>query len=504
MTFRDYLRVVRERRVLIVIVTLIFTLNAYVFTSRQTPVYSAEASVEFDSTGTQTSLFGTIVDPGGETPEQRAAANAATLTRPAVLDRARRLLGTEAPRDDLAGLVDAQPEARTQLVIVRAVGSSGKRAAQLANAVARAAVAVTRGEARKEFAQAAAAQRRVLKALPTGPGSDFFRLQQLDNAARLEELARVAQPARIRREAAVPANPTSPHVVRTTILGLLVGLTLGLVGAFVRDSLDRRFRSAREIAEDLDTPLLGSVPEAVLGGVPVKRKGAKQLPMREIEAFRIIRNNLEFLDAATPPKVVLVTSALAEEGKSTVSTALATTFAVVGKRTLLVECDLRRPTLARRLGLESGPGLTDYLSGDVAPADVVQTIDLPTDSLNGAGAQGAVFATIVAGQPAAQAVEVLRSKRCFDFFEQVSEVYDAIVVDTSPLLSAADTLELLPVADAIVLCVRGSRTTRDQVHAAKSALEHFTDQPAGIVVTGLRSSDEASYYGYYTHDVAAS
>jgi succinoglycan biosynthesis transport protein ExoP len=502
-TFRDYLRVVRERRVLIVLVTLIFTVNAYVFASRQTPVYTAEASIEFDSTNTQTSLFGTTVDPGGETPEQRAAANAATLTRPAVLDRARKLLGRNAPNEDLANVVDAQPEARTQLVIVSAQGSSGKQAAQIANAVARAAVAVTRDDARKEFAQAASAQRRVLKALPTGPGSEFFRLQQLNTAARFEELARVAKPATIRREAGIPGSPTSPHVVRTTILGLLVGLTLGLVAAFLRDSLDRRFRSAREISEDLDTPLLGSVPEAVLGGVPLKRKGTKRLPMREIEAFRIIRNNVEFLQMDSPPKVILVTSALPEEGKSTVSTALATTFAVAGKRTLLVECDLRKPTLASRLGLKSGPGLTDYLAGDVPPGDVVQTLDLPSDSTNGAGASGAMFATIVAGQPAVQAVEVLRSKRCFDFFQQVSEVYDAIVVDTSPLLSAADTLELLPVADAIILCVRGSRTTRDQVQAAKSALEHFTDQPAGIVVTGLRSPDEASYYGYYAHDVAA-
>jgi capsular exopolysaccharide synthesis family protein len=501
-TFRDYLRVARERRVLIVLLTLLFATSAYVFAANQTPVYTAEVSIQFESTNTQTSLFGATVDPGGETPEQRAAANAATLTRPAILDKARQLLGKQAPKEDLSTLVDAQPEARTQLVIVRATGSSGRQAARVANAVARATVLVTRKEARQHFAEAATAQRRVLKALPTGPGSDFFRLQQLDAAARFEELARVASPATIRRSALVPRTATSPHIVRTTILGALIGLTLGLVAAFVRDSLDRRFRTAREIAEDLKVPLLGSVPEGLLGGVPLKRKGTKRLSGRDLETFRIIRNNIEFLGEDPPPKVIVVTSALPEEGKSTVSTALATAFAIAGKRTLLVECDLRRPTLARRLGIHPGPGLTDYLGGDTAPADVLQIVDVSEGSDNGSTPQGAAFAAIVAGPPAAHAVEVLRSKRCFDFFEQVREVYDAIIIDTSPLLSVADTLELLPVADAIVLCVRGSKTTREKLQSAKSTLEHFTDQPSAIVVTGLRSPEEATYYGYYARDAA--
>ena len=499
-TFRDYLRVARERRWLIVIMTLLFGTASYLYANNQTPVYTAEAALEFSSTNTQTSLFGTTVDPGGETPDQRAAASASTLTRPAVLNKAQKLLGNKNPGQDLAGLVSAQPEARTQLVIVQAHGPTGLYAAKVANAVARATVIVTQKETRQQFAQAAAAQRQVLKHLPSGPGADFFRLQQLDAAARFQELATVASPVTIRRLAVVPTAQTSPHVVRTTILGLLVGFTLGLIAAFVRDSLDRRFRSARDIASDLQVPLLGSVPEGLLGGVPVPRKGSKRLSSRELETFRIIRNNIEFLGDEPPPRVIVVTSALAEEGKSTVSTALAATFAIAGKRTLLVECDLRRPTLARRLGISSHPGLTDYLSGSTAPSDVLQIVDLPSETSNGSAPQSPAFAAIVAGTPAAQATEVLRSKRCFDLFEQVREVYDAIVVDTSPVLSAADTLELLPVADAIVLCVRGSKTTRDQLQAAKSTLEHFTDRPSAIVVTGLRSAEEIPYYGYYAHD----
>lgn len=505
-TFADYLRVARERRALILLVAALFTGGAYAFARQQTPVYDAEASVQFESTNTQTSLFGQTIDPGGETPEQRAAANAATLTRPVVLRRARKLLGSRAPDEDLSELVDAQPEPRTQLVLVRASGHTGTEAARLANAVARAAVFVTRDETRRRFAEAARAQKRVLRNLGGGPGSEFFRLQQLDKIARFEELARVASPATVRREAVAPGSPAGPHIVRITIVGLLIGLTLGLVAAFVRDSLDRRFTTAREIAEDLQVPVLGSIRETILGSIPVERRGLKRLSHEDLEGFRIIRNNIEFLEMEEPPKVVLVTSAVPEEGKSTVSTALATTFAIAGKRTLLVEADLRRPTLARRLGLHSGPGLSDYLSGSTTPSDVLQTIDLPTASRNGRGAPPlptGAFAAIVAGAPASHAVEILRSKRCFDFFEQIREVYDVVIVDTSPLLSVADTLELLPVADAIVLCVRASKTTRGQLHAAKSALAHFTQQPTAIVVTGLRARDESASYGYYGRDAAA-
>ena len=129
---------------------------------------------------------------------------------------------------------------------------------------------------------------------------------------------------------------------------------------FVRDSLDRRYKSSQELTDELSLPILGYVPERLLGRSTINGKRRRSLSQADFDAFRILRTNIEFLRPDEPPQLILVTSALPEEGKSTVSTALAVAYALIGKRTLLVESDMRRPTLAQRVGVSPQPGLTDY------------------------------------------------------------------------------------------------------------------------------------------------
>jgi capsular exopolysaccharide synthesis family protein len=223
----------------------------------------------------------------------------------------------------------------------------------------------------------------------------------------------------------------------------------------------------------------------------------------DLEGFRVLRTNIEFLDVDNPPKVLLVTSALPQEGKSTVATGLAAAYAVAGKRTLVVECDLRRPTLATRTGISATPGLSDYLVGRAEPQQVLQSIAPPSGPANGNEAStmtaAVPFVAITAGSPSPQPAELLRSKRCSEFLAQVRDAYDVVLLDTCPLLSVADTLELLPAADAVIICVRASKTTRDQAKAAKAALAHFPTRPSGVVLTGARSHDAGAYPGYYSY-----
>ena len=500
-TFRDYLRVVRERRLLVILTALLFAGVGLGYSVRQTPLYAAEASVEFRDEQVDQTIFNRQ-PASGQTPEQRAAVNAQTITNEQITKRAREIL--KSPQGPLAVL--ARPEARTNLVIVEGRAASAERAAAVANAFAEAARDEKREEARERYDDAARSQRRVLRDLRGKKGTALTVLLLRQEIAKFEELARIADPVIIRRTAAAPGAPIRPKPVRTTILGLLIGLTLGIVAAFVRDSLDRRFKSSREITDELHLPLLGYVREDVLGSGLAAGKGRKLLSEEELEGFRIVRTNIEFLDVDSPPKLILVTSALPEEGKSTVSAALAAAYAATDKRTLLVECDLRRPTLAGRLGVRGEPGLSDFLVGRAQPQEILQTISLSGGASNGDSEATATPAhslvAITAGSPAPQPAELLRSKRCRDFFEQVSEVYDVVIVDTSPLLSVVDTLELLPIAGAVVVCVRASQTTREQARAAAAALAHFPDRPTGIVVTGIRAQDEAGYGGYYSYGYA--
>lgn len=496
-TFPDYLRVVRERRTLIVLVALLFAGAAFGWSIRQPDVFQAESSVEFKDVNTESSILGTVT-LDRQTPEQRAAINAQNISRREVAERARKNLRIKTPVRQLQFAVLGRPETRTNLVVVNAQWGSAEGAAAIANAFAEAAVEIETEQVRDRYREAAESQEEVLDELEDVPGVRQLRILRLDQIARLKELSKTVTAAEVLRPANVPAAPISPKPIMNTLLGLMLGLIVGLVAGFARDSLDRRFKSTREISSELTLPLVGYVREDVLGR-SVVGKGRGTLEGEELEAFRILRTNVDFLDVDNPPKIVLVTSALPEEGKSTAASALACAYATAGRRTLLVECDLRRPVIAERFGLAPKPGLTDYLAGHAAPKDILQTVALTIPTGNGATPEQAPLVCIVAGSSSPQPAELLRSQRCREFLEQVSEAYDTVVIDTSPLLPVVDTLELLPRADAVVLCLRATRTTRDQARAAKGAIDHFPSRPTGVFVTGMLAHDDAYAYGYYSY-----
>jgi receptor protein-tyrosine kinase len=504
-TFGDYLRVVRQRRVLIIVVTLLFGAAALLLSIGQDSQYETEASLEYKDENVDTSVLGTLTSTGAQTAEQRSAIASETFKRLDIAREAAKLLGADADPDALSRAVSAQPEARTNLVVVRFRWPDPRYAKRGADAFAQAAVNLETERAKRRYLEGAKAQRQVVKALGKRPEDRFARSLALQQAARLEQVAKIVRPVELVRRAAVPVNPVAPQPIRNTVLGLILGLTFALIAAFARDSLDRRFKSSREISEELRMPLLGFVPDEIMGRTVVAN-GRKALDASELEGFRILRTNVEFLDVDNTPKLVLVTSALPEEGKSTVSTALACAYASAGKRTMLVECDLRRPTLADRLKLQPRPGLTDYLLRAASPGEVMQNLQIELPRLHTNGGAPAPEAdkplplvVVTAGSPTPQPAELLRSQRAKAFFEQVTGVYDVVIVDTSPLLSVADALELLPAADAVIVCVRASKTTRDQARAARAALDHFPERPRGVVVTGIRKGELADSYGYYSY-----
>ena len=491
-TLRDYLRVLREQRVLIVLVTLAFGGAAFGLAAREQPQYVAETSVLVSDDTQDLDLVGTPVAPR-ETAAERAAITARRIARAEVVAAAARRLHTREPLGRLTAAVSAQPETDTSLIIVTARWGDAAFAARLADAVAREAVDRTNAGSRRRYADAAASVRRSLRARGRGTQDELTRSLDVERLSRLNALERISRPASIVSPAAAPATPVSPRPVRDTLLGLLLGLTAGALLAFARDSLDRRLRKVAQIRDELRLPVVGHLRDDALGRTIVTSNGKPALTDADFEAFRIMRTNLDFLDVDARLKTVAVTSALPEEGKSTVACSLACAYAMAGKRTLVVECDLRRPTLAHKLGLREGPGLSDYLAGEAEPQQVLQTVALP-------GAQAPLVA-ITAGTPSPRPAELLGSRRFGAFLGEVAAAYDVVLLDTTPLLSVVDTLELVPQVDGVVVCVRAQQTTRDQAQAAKAALEHFPRRPTGVVVTGIRAGDELDY-GYYAYAYA--
>jgi capsular exopolysaccharide synthesis family protein len=502
-TIRDYLQVVRRYRLMIVVVVIAFAAAAYALSSGQKKEYQAEAALSFADSSQDSDLFGLDSAPN-QTSEERAAVNAEAVTRPTTAARVKRRLRLHQSVDDLQTSVSARAEARTNLVVIQARAGQAALAARIANGFARETRARLERRQRRRYAQAAAQLRKRFRTLKKQSRDSFSRAVFAERISRIEALQDFAAPAQIVRRAEAPDAPASPRPLRDGFLGALLGLALGLVAAFLRDALDRRMRGSAEIEREFELPLLGQVSREAMGRVAFSVNGRDKLSPPDMEAFRILRTNLDLLEPRQAVRSVLVTSALPEEGKSTVAGSLATASAVAGRRTLMIESDLRRPTLAKRLGIAQRPGLSDLLAGTVELREAIQTIALHgpgTESNNAATHPAETLDCITAGTPSPRPAEVLDSDRMRALLSTDTVGYDLVVLDTSPLLPVADTLELLPHVDATLICVRASTTTREDAKAAKSVLERVPPRTAGLVVTGVKGSDRSAY-GYYSYKYA--
>jgi capsular exopolysaccharide synthesis family protein len=492
---RDYLRVLREQRALIVPIALVFAGAALFYSLRAEPVYQAEASLLFQEPSSAIDALGGPITDRQSTGE-RAAIGADVVTRPDIVAAARRAL-----KGPINASVSGAAEARSNLVVVRASAGDARRAARVANIFAGETRKVLQSTYRSQVAaQIRAAQpeyNRIRKL-----GDPTVVAGQLNQQARLRALRHLGEPVEIARRATVPGGPISPRPLRNTILALIAGLTLGLIAAFGRDSLDRRVRGARDLSGAAPFPLLGRFQDSALGWFRVTRgrAGAGRSLGRDahaaLEDARIVRANLALIGDGDSSRV-LVTSPLSEEGKSTVAYSLAVANALAGKRTVLVECDLRRPVLAKRLAFEAGPGLADYLEGRAEVEDILRASHVPGEpGSNGHGPDPTKLACVAAGRAPARPAELLGSDRFADFLDALAYNYDAVILDSSPVLPVADTIELVPLVDRVVLCARSHQTTRDQLKAASEAISRVHNVAVGIVVSGVRRGDDDGY-GYY-------
>jgi succinoglycan biosynthesis transport protein ExoP len=499
-TLRDYLRVLRRYAVPIILIAAVGAGAGLADAKRQTPVYNATASVSFQDPAQDVTLVG--LQAGlVQTPLELASQNAETLTRPQIMSRVRRNLKTSEAVASLAAHVSGTTTT-AGLLAIDADASSPVFAARLANSVAAIVVAQANRAAQRSFARASDDIRNEISRLQKGSkgtavgGSTSTQLPVLeDELARLETLSHFAQSAQLAQSAQTPTSPSSPKTLRSAVIGLILGLVLAILLAFVRDSMDRRLRSAQDIEASLQFPIVGHVRKQAMGKVVQREMAAAKDDLRvDQEAFRILRRNIEFLNTGSPPRALVVTSGAPEEGKTTVAASLAFTSAAAGKRTLLIDCDLRRPDLAQRLGIERSPGLSDYLIGEKASTEITYRIQLvEPPSPNGGAPEGAGSAhdalsitVIPAGSPTGHAAELLGSRRFTQLIDQVVATYDLVIMDSSPLLPVADTLEMLPCVQAVVLCVREAKTKREEATAAKRALDQFPGLPVGVVITGIR------------------
>lgn len=283
--------------------------------------------------------------------------------------------------------------------------------------------------------------------------------------------------------AALPTRPISPNVELGVVLGLLVGAVAGVLYALIRNQSDKKLRTIEALRRATNSSVLGAVPTGDVTSALTGREDRSNAPT--LEAFRRIRTNLRFMNVDDPPRVIVVTSALPGEGKSAVAANIAIAIAESGQRAIIVDADLRRPTVADRFGLVEGAGLTDVL---VHAAEIDDVIQIWPHSQN--------LAVLPAGSAPPNPSELLGSDVMHDLLMELKE-HAFVIIDSPPLLPVTDAAVLTARVDGAVLVARAGVTTIDQVTAAAEDLEAANGRLLGTVLNAVSKKSTGYQGGYY-------
>jgi capsular exopolysaccharide synthesis family protein len=446
--------------------------------------YSASAQLLFRDPGFAQALFGNnLFSTGQQEPQRTTQTSIDVITSLNVGSEAASLLKSNEPVSSLIGSVSVTPNADADIATITATRSNPKEAADVANAFANGYIIYRRQTDRATVAQAEELVNQSLQsASPAEQAKLAESLRQLGVLRALQtgdaELIARAQP---------DPSPVSPKPKRDGTLGLVVGLLLGAGLALLVDFLDRRLKTLEDFERATpDYTLLASVPHTPTGSP------AKLLAGPTGEAYRMLREGLRFLDPTGRTRCFLVTSADEGEGKSTVAVNLATALAAVGRRVVLIEADMRRPTVARLLNIPRGaPGLSDMLLEGESYEDYVLTIeDEPGLSV------------IPAGTVPPNSADLLSGGRMGEVLAFALDAADVVIIDTPPLLPIADTRVLLRLSevDGVILIGRAGASRRDRIRAAARLLTHSGVRVLGLVVTDVRLDSRSGYYDYGTEE----
>jgi capsular exopolysaccharide synthesis family protein len=308
-------------------------------------------------------------------------------------------------------------------------------------------------------------------------------------------------------------------------VGVLIGILIGGVFSFVLEALDTSLGTIEDVEQHINSIVVGIIPHLDKEDIKdrMKADGAQNLSNEEMdkiarlvthfdsksigsEAYRTLRTNIASIMAKTNAKMLMVSSSMIQEGKTTSCANIATAFAQSGKRTLLIDADLRRPNIDKTFGISRVPGLTDLLLDTRDPRECYRTIDdimLGKFGLKLAQATpGLEYLTILpAGRIVDKPTELLSAPSLDRLLNEVREKFDVIVVDVSPVLPVADAFVLAPKVDGIILTYQIGRVARDVLKRTKLRIETVGGKVWGVVLNDIRSeidyrSGDFSYYHY--------
>lgn len=412
----------------------------------QKPTYQATSQLFVSVKGGSTA---SDVTQGNMFAQNRVTSYVSLVTSPRILQAVATEVGLPGGAGRLAGQVSASAPPQTVLINITATDGNPHQAAEIANSAAE---------------------------------------ELIKGVASVEDVSLVE--LSVFQQAQPPVSPSSPRPMTNLALGLIAGLVIALALAFLREVLNTKLRSQEDIERVVAAGVLGTfVHDPAVARTPVVTQG--NAFSARAEAFRQLRTHLSFTNLGGGPQSVVVSSANPGEGKTSTAVNLAIMLAESGTRVLLIDADLRRPCVAKYLGLEESVGLTGVLTGGVALEDALQ--------LWGSAGQLHVLAS---GRPAPNPSELLGSAPMEALLSRLEADYEVVIIDAPPLLPVTDPAILAGIASGILLVVSVDGMTK-KTHLAKAVgnIEAVRGRLLGVAINRLPVvKGEYSSYHYRSVD----
>src|SRR5436305_5862720 len=483
-----YATTIRERKWLILATVLITTAAAIVYLLSASKVYEAEADILVTPvTGADPVYQSLGLNTASSDPTRDVETASRLVTTIDVARRVKTTLHDPRAAGDLLKKVTVQPVAQSNIVAITAEGSSPKAAQDLANTFGREAVNLRTQLFHSQLDKSIANLKPQVPSSGTGasstdPNSLAAQLQ------RMQTLRLGPDPTmRVETLADLPSGPSSPKPKLSIAAGILAGLVLGVGGAFALQVLDPRLRREEQLRRLYSLPILARIPK------DSRAHGAgalapEMLSPSTIEAYRTLRATL----AASRGRDVgatsiLVTSPSPSEGKTTTAINLASSLALAGNKVILIEADLRRPAIAKALGIEPRHGTGNVL---------LETADL-REALESTRAYGNYLQVLCAdysGAASGWMADRLFLPSAQNLVVEAKKLADYVVIDSPPLSEVIDALPLAQRADEVLVVVRLGKSHLTKLAHLAELLSRHTIRPVGFAVVGAQSQSE----GYYT------
>lgn len=441
-----YLAAVRRARNWIVAAAVLAGLGGFLWASSQPPQYRASAAVFFQVEGAD-STQGLL--QGSNYAQNQVRSYAELARKEVVLDQVADDLDLQRSGASLAGSISVNVPLDTAIVEITATAGSPEDAQALANAAAGRLGTAVEG---------------------------LSKPSEVDADPALKVTAQTVQ------QAGLPSKPFSPTPVRDGAMGLIAGLALALGVVLLREFFNNKVTDEDSLTAVADVPLLGQIPWS--GG---RRSGSVALQPKDraqMEAIRRSAANFEFVNHSGSVRAVVITAAQPAEGKSTVASTLALALSA-NQRVLLIDADMRKPTIHKRFGLEPSVGLTTIITGKVTLDEAVQHVGRNRN-----------LSVVTCGAIPPNPLALIGSEAFAHLIAEARNSYDAVIIDSPPLLPVADAALLARVADGAILVVASRKTTTKQVSRALGHLSIAEVPIHGAILTMVKGkSKDTGYYG---------